>query len=70
MFVKLDNDIILDMSTGTCYKYSPGNANASSEITITFNGTQGDRYCGGKYARDLWNFLCNQAAKLGEEAKP
>ncbi len=59
MFVKLADTRILDLSTGTCYTYSPASKkkNEASELIITFNGAQTDKYCGGSFADGLWNWL-------------
>lgn len=68
MFVKLDATRILDMSTGTRYVHTCSkNSPEYNQIEIVFNGPQADTISTGLFARDLWNFLCNQAAKLGEE---
>ena len=64
MFVKLDDATILDMSTGTCYRYS--RRQGGSEMRITFNGPQLDKFCSGAIADGLWRWLNIAAMKFDE----
>lgn len=65
MFVKLDDNTILDMATGTCYKLFPGNKTTSSEVLITFNGSQTDKTC-SRMAVAFWLWLDKKAMKFGK----
>lgn len=66
MFVKLDDTRILNMSTGTCYFYikAAPKRNEASELQITFNGAQTNKYCGGHFADGLWRWLNIAAMKF------
>ena len=62
MFVKLDDETILDMQTGTCYRYRE--MIDGSELCITFNGPQRDKFCSNEIADGLWNWLYKAALKF------
>lgn len=62
MFVKLNDDTILDMNTGTCYRYC--RRQDGSEMRITFNGPQVDRFCSGHIADSFWSWLNIAAMKF------
>ena len=76
MFVKLDDNTILDMMTGICYRYREGGKYQTenggeylSELEISFNGTQGNKYCSDKVADGFWKWLNDAAMKFDGEPK-
>lgn len=69
MFVKLDDDTILDMITGTCYQRTAYGKDNYDELRITFNGQQRDKFCSGVIATGLWDWLDNAALKFESEVQ-
>lgn len=73
MFVKLNDASILDMATGTLYRWTQYIGKDSTvpetELEISFNGNQDMLYCSGLYADCLWEYLDKAALKFGDDPK-